>query len=188
MKMAFTLAVLLCLYTPAVAAELYATPEPPAQLVEAIALQESGLNPFTVNIAGRSYYPATREKAKQLIQPLSLLDPAINESWGTWILAEEIARYGLNWKAVDKYHSPDPERGRRYAWLVYRHYAGLRASKIQEAPCAEQKIDSQNLSDPRGTRTDQSIGQQGRAVPFHVQQKGVPWIFRPKSGTSGGKD
>ena len=169
MKMAFTLAVLLCLYTPAVAAELYATPEPPAQLVEAIALQESGLNPFTVNIAGRSYYPATREKAKQLIQkaiaaglsfdvgkmqinswwmerygidPLSLLDPAINESWGTWILAEEIARYGLNWKAVGKYHSPDPERGRRYAWLVYRHYAGLRASKIQEAPCAEQKIDS----------------------------------------------
>lgn len=108
MKMAFTLSVLLCLYTPAVAAELYATPEPPAQLVEAIALQESGLNPFTVNIAGRSYYPATREKAKQLIQkaiaaglsfdvgkmqinswwmerydidPLSLLDPAINESW-----------------------------------------------------------------------------------------------------------
>ena len=200
MKMAFTLAVLLCLYTPAVAAELYATPEPPAQLVEAIALQESGLNPFTVNIAGRSYYPATREKAKQLIQkaiaaglsfdvgkmqinswwmerydidPLSLLDPAINESWGTWILAEEIARYGLNWKAVGKYHSPDPERGRRYAWLVYRHYAGLRASKIQEAPCAEQKIDSQNLSDPRGTHTDQSIGQQGRAVPFHVQQKGA---------------
>lgn len=64
MKMAFTLAALLCLYAPAVAAELYATPEPPAQLVEAIALQESGLNPFTVNIAGRSYYPATREKAK----------------------------------------------------------------------------------------------------------------------------
>lgn len=45
------------------------------------------------------------------IDPLSLLDPAINESWGTWILAEEIARYGLNWKAVGKYHSPDPERG-----------------------------------------------------------------------------
>lgn len=36
------------------------------------------------------------------IDPLSLLDPAINESWGTWILAEEIARYGLNWKAVGK--------------------------------------------------------------------------------------
>ena len=63
MKMAFTLAVLLCLYTPTVAAELYATSEPPAQLVEAIALQESGLNPFTVNIAGRSYYAGESETA-----------------------------------------------------------------------------------------------------------------------------
>ncbi|GAA6415314.1 hypothetical protein K050079A111_32090 [Bilophila wadsworthia] len=215
MKKAFTLAVLLCLYTPAVAAELYAKLEPLAPLVEAIARQESGLNPLAVNIAGKSLYPATREEAKQLIRkaiaagqsfdvgkfqinswwmerltidPFSLLDPATNERWGKRILAGEIARHGLNWKAVGKYHSPDPERGRRYAWLIYRHYAGLRASKIQEAPCAEQKIDSQNLSDPRGTRTDQSISQQGRAVPFHVQQKGVPWIFRPKSGTSGGKD
>lgn len=215
MKKILTLVALLCLHTPTVAAELYAKPEPPAQLVEAIALQESGLNPFAVNIAGRSYSPATREKAEQLIQraiaaglsfdvgkmqinswwmerygidPLSLLDPATNERWGTWILAEEITRHGLSWKAVGKYHSPDPERGRRYAWLVYRHYAGLGASRIQEAPCAEQKVDSQNLSDPRGTRTDQSIGPQGGAVPFHVQQKGVPWVFRPKPGTSGGKD
>ena len=211
MKKTFMLFGLLCLSTPALAAE----PGPPAPLVEAIARQESGLNPLAVNIAGKYYYPATREEAERLIRqaiaagqsfdvgkmqinswwmeryaidPFSLLDPAINERWGKWILAEEITRHGLNWKAVGKYHSPDPERGRRYAWLVYRHYAGLRASKIQEAPCAEQKIDSQNLSDPRGTRTDQSIGQQGRAVPFHVQQKGVPWVFRPKSGASGGKD
>ena len=68
MKKILTLVALLCLHTPTVAAELYAKPEPPAQLVEAIALQESGLNPFAVNIAGRSYSPATREKAEQLIQ------------------------------------------------------------------------------------------------------------------------
>ena len=68
MKKAFTLAVLLCLHTPAVAAELYAKPRPPAPLVETIALQESGLNPFAVNMAGRSYYPVTREEAEQLIQ------------------------------------------------------------------------------------------------------------------------
>lgn len=37
-------------------------------MVEAIALQESGLNPFAVNMAGRSYYPVTREEAEQLIQ------------------------------------------------------------------------------------------------------------------------
>jgi soluble lytic murein transglycosylase-like protein len=211
MKKVFTLAVLLCLHTPAFAAE----PGPPAPLVEAIARQESGLNPLALNIAGKPYYPATREEAEQLIRkaiaagqsfdvgtmqinswwmerlaldPLSLLDPATNERWGKWILAEEIARHGLNWKAVGKYHSPDPERGRQYAWLVYRHYAGQSASKIKEAPHAEQKTHTQNVFDSRGTRADQGIGQQSGSVPFHVQQKGVPWVFRPKSGASGGKN
>ena len=211
MKKTLMLAGLLCLSTPALAAE----PGPPAPLVEAIARQESGLNPLAINIAGKSYYSATREEAERLIQkaiaagqsfdvgkmqvnswwmerfaidPFSLLDPATNERWGRWILAEEIARHGLNWKAVGKYHSPDPERGRQYAWLVYRHYAGQRASKIKEVPRADQKAHTQNVSDSRGTRADQGIGQQSGAVPLHVQQKGVPWVFRPKSGASGGKD
>ena len=211
MKKTLMLAGLLCLSTPALAAE----PGPPAPLVEAIARQESGLNPLAINIAGKSYYSATREEAERLIQkaiaagqsfdvgkmqvnswwmerfaidPFSLLDPATNERWGRWILAEEIARHGLNWKAVGKYHSPDPERGRQYAWLVYRHYAGQRASKIKEVPRADQKAHTQNVSDSRGTRADQGIGQQGGVVPLHVQQKGVPWVFRPKSGASGGKD
>lgn len=216
MKKAFVLAVLLCLHTPALAAECYTKPAPPASLLEAIARQESGLNPLVVNIAGKSYYPATREEAERLIRqaitagqsfdvgkmqinswwmerygidPFSLLDPATNERWGKWILAEEIARHGLNWKAVGKYHSPDLERGRRYAWLVYRHYAGPGASQLpQEVPHADQKTDTQNVSDTRRTRADQGISQQGGAVPLHVQQKGVPWVFRPKSGTPGGKD
>ena len=64
MRKTFALIMLLCLQTAALAAEL----EPPAQLVEAIARQESGLNPLAVNIAGKSYYPATREDAEQLIQ------------------------------------------------------------------------------------------------------------------------
>lgn len=206
------LLILLCLQTPALAAE----PDPPTPLVEAIARQESGLNPLAVNIAGKPYYPATREEAERLIQkavaaglsfdvgkmqinswwmeryaidPLSLLDPATNERWGKWILTEEIARHGLNWKAVGKYHSPDPERGRQYAWLVYRHYAGQRASNIsKETPRADKKTHNQNVFDTGGTRADQGIGQQSGPVPFHVQQKGVPWVFRPKSGASGGKD
>ena len=212
MRKTFALTILLCLHTPALAAE----PGPPTQLVEAIARQESGLNPLAVNIAGKSYYPATREEAERLIRealavgksfdvgtmqinswwmerlaidPLSLLDPDVNEAWGKRILAEEIARHGLNWKAVGKYHSPDLERGRQYAWLVYRHYAGQRASNIaKEVPHADQKTHTQNVSDTRGTCADQGIGQQSGSVPFHVQQKGVPWVFRPKSGASGGQD
>lgn len=212
MKKVFALAVLLCLQTSALATE----PEPPAQLVEAIARQESGLNPLAVNIAGKSYYPATQEEAEQLIQkaiaagqsfdvgkmqisggmmerlgidPFSLLDLVINEHWGKWILAEEIARHGLSWKAVGKYHSPDPERGRQYAWLVYRHYAGPGASTPKvEAPNAKQKTDTPNIRNSGGTRSDQGIGQQSRTIPIHVQQKGVPWVFRPESGASGSKD
>lgn len=63
MKKAFALVALLCLHTPVFAAE----PEPPDLLVEAIARQESGLNPLAVNVAGKSYYPATREEAERLI-------------------------------------------------------------------------------------------------------------------------
>lgn len=63
MKKAFTLAVLLCLHKPAFAAE----PGSPAPLVEAIARQESGINPLAVNVAGKSFYPATREEAERLI-------------------------------------------------------------------------------------------------------------------------
>lgn len=216
MKKVLVLAVLLCLHPPALAQEYYTKPAPSASLLEAIARQESGLNPLAVNIAGRSYYPTTREEAEQLIQravaagksfdvgkmqvnswwmerygidPVSLLDPATNERWGKWILTEEIARHGLNWKAVGKYHSPDLERGRRYAWLVYRHYAGPGASHIpQEVPHADQKADTQNVSDTGGTRADQRVSQQSRAVPLHVQQKSVPWVFRPKSGASGSKN
>ena len=203
MKKAITLTVLLCLQTAAHASE----PEPPTPLVEAIARQESGQNPLAINIAGKSFYPTTREEAEQLIQkavaagqsfdvgkmqinswwmkhfaidPVSLLDPATNEEWGKRILAEEIARHGLNWKAVGKYHSPDEERGRQYAWLVYRHYQGGQGNGKQG--------DSQNVPDSRGIRTDQGIGQQRGAFPLHIQQKGMPWVFRPKSGVPGGKN
>ncbi|MDL2271649.1 lytic transglycosylase domain-containing protein [Desulfovibrio sp. OttesenSCG-928-I05] len=212
MKKALILAVLLCFPMSALAAE----PGPPAQLVKAVARQESGLNPLAVNIAGKSYYPTTRKEAERLIRealaagksfdvgkmqinnwwmkrfsisPFSLLDPNVNEAWGKRILAEEIARHGLNWKAVGKYHSPDPERGRQYAWLVYRHYAGQRASKItKEVSHAVQETNTKNVFDSRGTRSNQGIGQQSRAIPLHIQQKGVPWVFRPKSGTSEGKN
>ena len=187
--------------------------EPPAALVQAIARQESGLNPLAINVAGKSYAPSSKEEATRIIQaamqaglsfdvgkmqinrwwierfsldPVSLLDPATNEAWGKRILAAEIARHGLNWQAVGKYHSPDPERGRQYAWLVYKHYAGQGASKQStEPPHAQQKDNSQNVPDPRGVRANQSFSQQGGAVTFHLQQKSVPWVFRPKSGASG---
>lgn len=169
--------------------------EPPPALVKAIARQESGLNPLAVNIAGKSHYPATREEAERLIReaiaagqsfdvgkmqinswwmkcfsidPFSLLDPDVNEAWSKRILAEEIARHGLNWRAVGKYHSPDPERGRQYAWLVYRHYAGRSASH-KEAPYAQQKASNQNVPDAGGVWRNSGISRPGRFVTFELQ-------------------
>lgn len=171
--------------------------EPPPALVKAIARQESGQNPLAVNVAGKSFYPATREEAKGIIRqaleagqsfdvgvmqvnswwmkhfsidPYSLLDPAVNEAWGKRILAEEIARHGLNWKAVGKYHSPDLERGRAYAWLVYRHYAGRSASNIpEEHPHAQQETHSQNLPHTGGVWRNPGQRQPGRIITFDLQ-------------------
>lgn len=169
--------------------------EPPPALVKAIARQESGLNPLAVNIAGKSYYPTTRGEAERLIRealtagksfdvgkmqinnwwmkrysidPFCLLDPGVNETWGKKILAEEIASHGLNWQAVGKYHSPDQERGRQYAWRVYRHYAGQSAS-TKEAPNAEQKASHQNIPDPGGIWRNPSLSRPGRIITFDLQ-------------------
>ena len=193
MKRMIALALALCLLAPVREAE---AEEPPPSLVKAIAWQESGLNPLAVNVAGRPYSPATRAEAEQIIReavtagksfdvgkmqinswwmerfaidPFSLLNPDLNEAWGKWILAEEIARHGLNWQAVGKFHSPDPERGRRYAWLVYRHYAGPSASNQKEAGRAQQKTGSQNIPDPGGVWRNPRISRPGRIVTFDLQ-------------------
>lgn len=194
MKRMIALALALCLLAPVSEAE---AEEPPPGLVKAIVRQESGLDPLAINVAGKSYYPATRAEAEQLIRkataagksfdvgkmqinswwmehfaidPFSLLDSDVNEAWGRWILAEEIARHGLSWQAVGKYHSPDPERGRRYAWLVYRHYAGQSASFTRnDAPRAQQKAHTPNLPDSRGGWRNTGISRPGRIVTLDLQ-------------------
>ena len=171
--------------------------EPPPALVKDIAKQESGLNPLAVNVAGKSYYPATREEAERLIReaiaagksfdvgkmqinswwmnrfgidPVSLLNPDVNEAWGKRILAEEIARHGLNWQAVGKYHSPDSERGRQYAWRIYHHYAGPRASMEAEAGHhAQQKTHPQSLPQSAGVWRNPGISRPGRIIPLDFQ-------------------
>lgn len=221
MKKEIVLSVTLCLLlAPAVSgAEAPLPPEAtksvPAGLVEAITRQESSLNPWAVNVAGRDFQPSSRQEAEHIIAeaeragvsydvglmqinrwwtrrygipPASLLNPDINKKWGTWILAQEIARHGYNWRAVGKYHSPDAERGRRYAWRVYRHYTarpepGSPASK--ERFHAEQKTSAQNLSDAGGIQRLTGQRPQGRIITFDIQQTGMSWLFRAKSGTPG---
>ena len=190
-------------------------PGPPPGLLNAIARQESGMNPFAVNVAGKSYSPATRAEAEAIIHaaqaagksfdvglmqinswwmerygisPASLLDSDVNAAWGKWILAQEIARHGLNWQAVGKYHSPDVERGRRYAWYIYRHYAGQSASTLKEGQHGQQKARSQNIPDAGGIQRHSGIGPQGRVITFDLQQTGVPGHSGAEPGTSRGQN
>ena len=130
----------------------YQVPKP---LALAIARQESGCHPWILNISGHDVRPRTREEALYyarwalkagrsfdvgLMQinsywfrkygwPLEqVLDPATNVKIGVWILAQEIQRHGLNWKAVAYYHTPlhrNPERGRAYARAVLGHLKNI---------------------------------------------------------------
>ncbi len=128
----------------------------PPRLALAVAKVESGLNPWAINVAGRSYQPKTREEASEIIDrawkqgasfdvglmqvnsywmrrygldPHMLLEPRNNAVMGVWILSKEIERFGLNWKAVASYHTPvskNPKRGRTYARSVIRQIENLK--------------------------------------------------------------
>ena len=123
----------------------------PSALAVAIAYQESRLYPWAVNIGGRSFRPPSRAEALTLLRQAeaqgrsydvgimqvnsywirkyglaleTVLDPQSNITLGVWILAQEIARHGLNWRAVASYHTPldrNPERGMQYAASVLCH-------------------------------------------------------------------
>ena len=123
----------------------------PKVLALAIARQESGCHPWILNISGRDVRAGSKEEALRYAQwamragrsfdvgimqvnsywirkhgwPLEqVLEPANNVKIGVWILAQEIHRHGLNWKAVAYYHTPlhkNPERGRHYAQLILGH-------------------------------------------------------------------
>lgn len=195
-------ALLLALAVTAVAAE----PQAPAWLIEAIARQESSLNPLAVNVAGKDYYPATRQEAERIIAaaqasgksfdvglmqvnrwwierhnipPASLLDPDVNRQWGVWILEQEIARHGFNWRAVGKYHSPDAERGRQYAWRVYTAAqknkspvttptAAAPTPAVPRTSHAHQEKSRDNLSDGGGVQRRAGQRQPGRIVTLSL--------------------
>ncbi|MBQ4133450.1 MAG: lytic transglycosylase domain-containing protein, partial [Desulfovibrionaceae bacterium] len=78
--------------------------------------------------AGKSFDVGLMQINSQWLRRFSLtpeyvLDPERNIIIGTWILAQEIKRFGLGWKAVASYHTPvnkNAERGRKYATAVIR--------------------------------------------------------------------
>ncbi|MDL2209705.1 lytic transglycosylase domain-containing protein [Desulfovibrio sp. OttesenSCG-928-I05] len=169
----------------------------PEWLEEALTKHESRLNPNALNINGVSYFPATRADALILlrgavadnarsfdvglwqvnnwwcgqfgIDPEDLLDPEYNELWGRWVLAEEISRHGLTWKAVGKYHSPDDEKGRAYAWRVFRAADKEKVKAWFEGQRnAKQKNARFNVPDGRGISGSKGERRQGGLIPIKI--------------------
>ncbi|WP_027180057.1 lytic transglycosylase domain-containing protein [Maridesulfovibrio bastinii] len=123
----------------------------PMELLHAVASHESHYKPWAVNISGRSYYPATRKRALEIIKKsgarsydiglmqvnsfwiekfgLDVADAIIpdeNLRLGAWILRYCFKRYGNNWKAVGAYHTGSPanlpEKAEVYARQIYKKY------------------------------------------------------------------
>ena len=182
----------------------------PEELALAIARQESGLNPLAVNVAGKSYRPASREEAEKIIRiaqaqkksfdvgimqinsqwhrkwqidPVILLDPETNIRLGLYILDQEIKRHGFNWLAVGKYHSPNPERGKRYAWRVFHRLAGGLLEKTL-ATRKTQISHVEGIHDTHRIWRNPSIKPKGRLITFRVREAGLPGQPHPKQGGS----
>jgi soluble lytic murein transglycosylase-like protein len=128
----------------------------PLPLALAIARQESGIQPWAVNVEGEGYVFETQDEALTLIDrswsrgasfdaglmqinsywmrryhldPHLLLEPRKNVIMGVWIISKEIERFGLTWRAVASYHTPvdkNPERARNYALAVIRQIRKFR--------------------------------------------------------------
>ena len=117
----------------------------PVAWTQAIADVESGHNPWALNIEGKGYQFASKEKALTMAKqadaegrsfdsgimqvnnfwlkkygiPLeAAFDPQANIYLGSWILKQEIDRHGQTWEAVGAYHSPNAARGGKYAEMV----------------------------------------------------------------------
>jgi hypothetical protein len=132
----------------------------PVAWTQAIANVESGSNPWSLNIEGKVYRLASKEKAVAMAKhaeaegrsfdsgimqvnnfwlkkygiPLeAAFDPLANIYLGSWILKQEIARHGKTWEAVGAYHSPNESKGRRYAEMVKGDLAKGRFPKGTES-------------------------------------------------------
>ncbi|MCK4118402.1 transglycosylase SLT domain-containing protein [Ralstonia nicotianae] len=130
------------------------------QILAGIALNESSYRgrpwPWTLNVAGRGYYFASREEAYAVVRqllaskrcdfdvgimqvnwcyharrfatPWDALAPAANIRAAEAILLENRQRSGSSVKAVAWYHSADPARGGAYFARFLEHLKGLDAA------------------------------------------------------------
>ncbi|KLR58980.1 lytic transglycosylase domain-containing protein [Diaphorobacter sp. J5-51] len=99
---------------------------PPA-LLKAISTVESGGNPNARNVNKNGSYDIGHMQinsswlptlAKFNIDEKALGDACVNTNVGAWVLAHNIARYGLSWEAVGAYNAASPSKRLIYAQKV----------------------------------------------------------------------
>ena len=96
-------------------------------LLQAIALQESGMNPHALNRNRDGSYDIGLMQinsrwlptlSRHGILPEQLWDPCVSVHVGAWILAGNFKRMGLNWDAVGAYNASNPALRMRYAQAI----------------------------------------------------------------------
>lgn len=122
----------------------------PDHILHGIVRTESASHPWTVNFQGKGFYFDTKEEAMEFVQNLidrgyrsidvgcaqinlkwhpdafanleDAFDPDHNLAYAAEFLKTIRYEYGAGdwYAAVGKYHNGDPERGRKYANIVYR--------------------------------------------------------------------
>ncbi len=116
-------------------------------LLLAIAQQESGLNPLAINVNRDGSYDIglmqinTRwlgQLRTKGITSHDLFQPCMNLQVGAWILANNFARFGRNWRAVGAYNASTEGLRRRYAWQVAQTFGSI----AREYRLDEHKIDA----------------------------------------------
>ncbi len=99
----------------------------PVSLLKAISIVESGGNPAARNTNKNGSYDIGHMQinsswlptlAKYNIDEKLLSEPCINTNIGAWVLAHNIARYGLTWEAVGAYNAASPSKRIVYARKV----------------------------------------------------------------------
>ena len=99
----------------------------PVQLLKAIAMTETKMNPYAINVnRNKTYDIGLMQINSSWLSKLNLvginredlLDGCKNIQVGAWILASNIKEYGFNKKAIGAYNSMTPSYQEAYARKV----------------------------------------------------------------------
>lgn len=107
----------------------------PPELLKAIAITESNLNPRprdNVNKNGSKDYGMMQINTLWLatlrqfgITKNDLYDACTSIEIGAWVLAQKVEKYGLTWRAVGAYNAGSEHKRRAYVNRVWNNYLAM---------------------------------------------------------------